>query len=79
METFDNFLYHTIGSCTIPLVYVMQENENPPAGAPKQANGMPHSMTYGLVEEDLVSCALHNHPLFCDDNLKVYFFLEEAT
>ena len=40
---------------------------------------LPHSAATGLVEAELVERASHAHPLFREDNAKVYFYLEEAT
>ena len=42
------------------------------------APNRPHSVQRGSVEHDLVARASHGHPLFGEDNSKVYFLLEES-
>ena len=78
-EAFDDFLFRTIGARTIPLAYVTRETVAVPAVAPTIENDKPHSTVHGSVEGDLVARASHTHPLYRDDNSKVYYFLEEAT
>ena len=39
----------------------------------------PYAEVFGLVEEELIDCATHTHPLYRDDNTSLYFYLEEAT
>ena len=41
--------------------------------------GQPFSQDFESLEDELVTCASHVHPLFKEDNLQVYFYLEEAT
>jgi hypothetical protein len=78
-EAFDDFLHQAIGVRMIPLAYVTRADTNVPAAAPALATHRPHSTEHGSVEEELVARANHDHPLFRDDNSKVYYFLEEAT
>ena len=39
---------------------------------------MPHSVIHGSVEEDLITRALNDHPLFKYDNAEVYYDLKTA-
>ena len=39
---------------------------------------MPHSTIHGSFEEDLIARALHDHPLFKDNNAEVYYDLKMA-
>ena len=63
----------------ILLAYVICEHANPPGTAPPCATSQPHLEEHGLVEMDMIMRASHDHALFCEDNAKVYFKLEEAT
>ena len=78
-EAFEDYLSHMIGVHIIPLSYVIQAEVEPPAVAPPLEAGQPHSVEHGLVENELVACALHMHALFHDDNSTIYHALEEAT
>ncbi len=77
-DSFRDFLARVIGVRTIPLTYVIREQENVPA-APQLAINQPHSIEHGSVEAELVARASHIHALFRDDNVSVYHYLEEAT
>ena len=44
-----------------------------------QAAGTPHSAEHETIETELIFRASHGHPLFREDNLAVYYKLEEAT
>ena len=74
-----DFLNHVIGVWTIPLAYVVQDNMDMPMVAPDLAPNQPHSVLHRLVESELIAHALHEHVFFHDDNLKLYYYLEEAT
>ena len=50
-----------------------------PVAAPALAAGEPYSLEHGSVEQELVARASHTHALFREDNLDVYYKLEEAT
>lgn len=78
-EAFLDFLHRVVGSRTIPLAYVVRENEIVPATAPNRATNQPYAEEYGSVEVELINRAKHNHALFRDDNAKVYYYLEEAS
>ena len=60
----------------IPLIYTVREHVVPVDSLPPLATDMPHSAIHGSVEEDLIFRALHNCPLFKDDNAEVYYNLE---
>jgi hypothetical protein len=45
----------------------------------KQAAGTPHSVQHEAINAELIARASHGHPLFREDNLSVYYKLEEAT
>jgi hypothetical protein len=47
--------------------------------APALEPNQPYSNELGTVEGELVARALHTHPLYIEDNAKVYHYLEEAT
>ena len=47
--------------------------------APLLMINQPHSIEHGSVKLELVNRASHDHPLFCDNNSKLYYLLEEAT
>ena len=78
VEAFNDFLARKVGARHIPLSYVVRETVEVPAQAPPLANNKPHSTEHGSIEMELVARASHDHPLFREDNSKVYFFLEES-
>ena len=82
-EAFADFLHRTIGVRTIPLAYVTRESTQVAVIAPVLAVDRPHSTENGSVEGEMIARASHEHPhehpLYRDDNSKVYFYLEEAT
>jgi hypothetical protein len=78
-EAFRDYLHRVVGARTIPLAYVIREDEEVPAAVPTLANNQPYSTTYGSVEAELIGRASHDHGLYRDDNAEVYFKLEEAT
>ena len=64
----------------IPLAYVVrQEAVVDPSVAPAIAARQPYSADHGLVEDELIARAIHNQPLYRQDNATVYYKLEEAT
>ena len=77
-EAFIDYCNRKIGARTIPLSYVIREEHKVPAPAPPLATNLPHSEEHGSVKADLIAWASHNHPLYRDDNAKVYFDLERA-
>ncbi len=78
-ESFPVYLGKVLGSRTIPLSYVIRDSVQVPAAAPPLANNQPHSTEHGSVEAELIARASHDHPLFRDDNDKLFGLLEEAT
>lgn len=78
-EAFQDFLSKSIGTRTIPLAYVTRPDSNVSPNIPPLAQGQPHSETFDSIEGELVARASHTHPLFREDNSKVYYFIEEAT
>lgn len=79
IEAFTDFLHRVVGVRDIQLAYVLRTDATVPAAAPALAANHPHSVDHGSVEAELVARATHTHPLFKDDNAKVYYFIEEAT
>ena len=88
-EAFDDFSCRIIGTRTIPLSYVIRETVTVPdispllarlvGGATNVHRFQPFSDDFGLVEEELIAPATHEHPLYQDDNTSLYLYLEEAT
>ena len=78
-EVFPNFLRQVFGTRMIPLIYVICPVEAVTALTPPLATNQPFSTLHGSVQDELIARASHNHVLFCDDNAKVYYKLEEAT
>jgi hypothetical protein len=79
IEAFADFLHKVIGQRTVPLAYVIREDTLVPAAAPALLANQPFSTEHESVEGELIARASHNHPIFRDDNAKVYYFIEEAT
>ena len=63
----------------IPLAFVTRAVVEVLAAVPALENNRPHSEEHGSVETKLIARASHKHELFCEDNAKVYYHLEEAT
>ena len=78
-ESFHDFLGQVIGVRTIPLTYVVRGQVEVAMPAPPLMTNQPHSFEHGSVELELVNRASYDHPLFRDDNSKLYYLLEEAT
>ena len=62
----------------IPLIYTIRDLVTPAAVPPVLATDLPHSTDHGSVEGELIARALHEHPLYRDDNAQVYYDLEIA-
>ena len=77
-ESFSDFLHKVVGVRHIPLSYVIRESAVV-GTAPPLMNHKPYSEQYGSVQGELIARASHGHPLYRDDNEKVYGYLEEAT
>ena len=78
-EAFQDYLHRTIGVRTIPLAYITRETVDVPAIPPPQEANKPHSTEYGSIEVEFIACASHDHELYKEDNMSVYYHLEEAT
>ena len=78
-EAFQDYLHRVIGVRVIPLAYIICADSGVPMPAPPLVPNQPHSEAHGSIKNKLVERASHEHPLFRDDNSKVYFKLEEAT
>ena len=78
-EAFQDHLHRVIGVRMIPLAYVIRTNKDVPAVAPPLQVGQPHADAHGSIECELIAQASHSHALFRDDNVAVYYALEEAT
>ena len=88
-EDFSDFTRRVIGTRTIPLSYAIRETVNVPSAVAvlsrlsgsmaETLRQQPFSDDFGSVEEELIGRATHSHPLYCDNNATIYFFLEEAT
>ena len=63
----------------IPLAFVTRAVVEVLAAVPALENNRPHSEEHGSVENKLIARASHKHELFCEDNAKVYYHLEEAS
>ena len=71
-----DFLSRKIGVINIPLVYTIRNLVTPTAVLPVLATDLPHSTGHGSVEGELIARASHEHPLYRDDNVRVYYDLE---
>ena len=78
-EAFTDYLSCAIGVQMISLAYVIRPVADVPVAAPAIAAGEPYLLEHGLVKQELVTRASHTHALFREDNLDVYYKLEEAT
>jgi len=78
-ESFTDFLHRVIRIRMIPLAYVIRENVVPNRGLPQLAPNSPYSIEHGLIEEELIEFVPHSHPLFKNDLVSMYYYLEEAT
>ena len=77
-EAFQDFLHQMVSVRTIPLAYVIRANVDvPPQAPPVQVNQL-HSEQHGSVEAELIARVSHAHALYHDDNLAVYYHLEES-
>ena len=79
-KAFPDFLSQVIRVRNIPLIYAIWPDAVPhPPDIPPNAANQPYTATYGSIEAELIARASHNHAPYCDDNEKVYHYLEEAT
>ena len=61
------------------LSYLVREDPNVPTPCPPLLTTQPFWDEHRLVKDDLINCTSHNNGLFWDNNVSVYFKLEEAT
>ena len=74
LESMAYFLMRVVGLRKIPLLYVIRENVAlMPVAIPDLAANKPYSSMYGSVEGELIARASHTHPLYKEDNAKVYY------
>ena len=78
-EAFQDRLHRVIGVRMIPLAYVTRKDEGIPAVSPPLQAGQPHSEAHGSIEGEMIVQASHTHAMIQDDNVAVYYALEEAT
>ena len=78
-EAFQDHLHRVIGFRMIPLAYVIRTVEEIPAVAPPLQAGQPHFEAHGSIEGEMIVQASHTHAMLGDDNVAVYYALEEAT
>ena len=67
-----------IGVHEVPLVYVCRTGVVVAAATALLTN-KPYSEQHGSVEAELIPRVSHDHPVFGDDSVEVFNFLEEAT
>ena len=65
-----------MGIRNVPLVYMIRDEIVNGTPNPFEAD-QPYYTETGSIEAELVQKASHNHPLFREDNAKLYFDLEE--
>ena len=68
-----------IDTRTILLSYVIRDTVSVPGDAPPLIPNQPYAAEFKSVEEEMIAHATHTHPLYCNDNASLYFYLEEAT
>ena len=79
-ESMADLLMRVVGSRKIPLSYVIRDNVAPmPVEIPDLAYKQPYSEIYGSFEGELIARDSHTHPIYREDNTKVYYYLEKAT
>ena len=64
VEAFGDHLCRSIGGRIVPLIYVVRILVVPPVACPSVATNQPYSDEFGLIDEDLIARASHNHGLF---------------
>ena len=76
MEAFQDHLHRVIGVRMINLAYSNRKDEDIPAPPPPPP---PPSEAHSSIEGEMIAQASHTHVIFRDDNVAVYYALEEAT
>jgi hypothetical protein len=77
-EALRDYRHQTIGIRTIPLAYIIRASVTVPAIGLIAAGAL-HSAEHEAIKTELTACASHTHLLYREDNLTVYYKLEEAT
>jgi hypothetical protein len=67
-----------IGSRNAPLSYVVRNDHLSPDPLPPLATGKPWSEAYGSIRNEMESCLDHDHPVFDDDNHKIFDMLHDS-
>ena len=62
-----------IVACGVPLSYTTQVYKNLAASSHILEDDQPHYSDNDYVEEDLIYCSSHSHPLFRNDNRCVFY------
>ena len=71
-DALSNFSLQVIGKRTIPLSCVIRKTVVAPDPAPLLIPNKPYANEFGSVEEDLIACATHTHPLYCTPIPSIY-------
>ena len=79
MEVFSDFLNWSIEFQTTLMINVTREEVAVPVTDPTLGTNCPHYTEHVLVEEEIIARESHAHPLYHNDNSKVYYYLEEST
>ena len=79
-EAFLDLLSRSVGARNTPLIYVVRIEIEVDNDAPLHLpEGQCYTAKSGSIEQELITRASHSHPMFKEDNAKVYYLLEEAT
>ena len=71
VEAFVECLCCGVGAWHVPSLHPICEENAVPADVSFLATNLPHLADDDSVEEDLIECTCHTHPLHCDDNAQV--------
>ena len=79
-EIFLHFLSMIVGAINVPFACVVLATDIVDDSAPFELmEGTCYAEDAGSLEEELIKRASRVHPLFKEDNVSVYYMLEEAT
>ena len=76
--SFETILSQHFGSRSASLDYLLRRDAVVPGAVPALQTGMPFSAVGGSIQADMKLCFLHNHPLYGNDNDRLYSLLDEA-
>eukprot|EP00957_Ditylum_brightwellii_P102326 7800194-Ditylum_brightwellii.AAC.1 len=79
IDVFDDFLNQKIGVRTIPLSYMTRTAALASRLAFDHKYDVPHGEEFDSIDEELVAQDSHTHLLYHEDNVAVYYFIEEAV